>query len=208
MKEDIHLIGNAFKHEASEYQKTEKTLREIMELKAKYDLALQKRAEALNKIRLEKIQEINDELEKANLELKNLHKNKEIDEKTKLINYINYLHLLKKKICELFGHDMEECIAYPHFRDSGHLFECKCCGKLMSVNKYIYDHRAAKHRGVVAYYFDDDSYNKSPEDTNFSLPTFESYLESIQEKTDGHRLAKKRIDVVSDYNSRAGSLKL
>ena len=117
----------------------------------------------------------------------------------KLTQYINYLHLLKSKLCELFGHD---ATMINEFED----FKCKCCGKIMSHREYINSHHKAKYKGIVKYcysYLSESVYIISfiGED-DLSLPTFENYQNSLeldqnqtvgQEEKDKPKKITKRI---------------
>lgn len=115
---------------------------------------------------------------------------KEIDE---LKIYMDYLYLLKQKLCELFGHDATA--------DSHENFTCKCCGKHMSYAKYIDTYHAAKYKGVVDFYYAEYNgagyYMLSPgEELELSLPTFESCKESIKSK---QKLLEKQIETMENY---------
>ena len=97
----------------------------------------------------------------------------EIDE---LKIYMDYLILLKGKICELFGHEATA--------DAHEYFTCKCCGKLLRHDEYINDYYNARYRGVVDYYYDSypgkNYYVISQNgELDFSLSTYESCRENI-----------------------------
>lgn len=76
MKDDIYLLGDDFKREISACESEENSLRKI-EARYKEALSILKsnneiRTKVINEIRLNKIHEIDDELKKSNLELKEL----------------------------------------------------------------------------------------------------------------------------------------
>lgn len=107
--------------------------------------------------------------------------------------YMDYLCLLKQKLCELFGHDATV--------DSHENFTCKCCGKYMRYSEYIDTYHAAKYKGVVDFYYNDyigaGYYMLSPgEKLDLSLPTYESCKKSIKTK---QKLLEKQIETMENY---------
>lgn len=59
-------------------------------------------------------------------------------------NYISYLKLLQKKLCELFGHEIYSSYAYS-------IHECKCCDENILSEEYYDFLRNAKYKGLVPY---------------------------------------------------------
>ena len=100
----------------------------------------------------------------------------EIDE---LKTYIGYLGLLKEKMCELFGHDVT-----PEQYKS---FKCKCCGKYMEYDEYVLSYNDVRYKGVVDFYCGEypcKAYYVTGlcDNLDLSLPTYESYKETILSK--------------------------
>ena len=97
-----------------------------------------------------------------------------IEEINKLEEYGYYLLFLRDELCRLFGHD-GELINYGSYSPDYQGF-CKCCGELMPMGDYIYSRKNAMYK-IFDY---DDAYLLSSDDNyEFSLPTFESYQESL-----------------------------
>jgi hypothetical protein len=120
-----------------------------------------------------------------------------IEEINKLEEYGYYLGFLRNELCRLFGHD-GEMINYGGYSPDYQGY-CKCCGKLMPMCDYTYSRKNAMYR----IFDDDDAYLLSSDDKyEFSLPTFESYQESlalkqkaVQEKKDKPKKLTKKIDL-------------
>lgn len=103
-----------------------------------------------------------------------------------LNKYVNYLNYLKSKICDLFGHEI--CCKYNkeyHF--------CKCCGKIMNkdISRLMFD-SPYTYKVMTRTYFRDINYITYPnKDIELSLPTFEEYLEELEEKNTQKLVMKK-----------------
>lgn len=100
------------------------------------------------------------------------------EEINKIKEEINYLNMLKIKICELFGHDAEpDC--YEHF-------VCKCCNRIMFYQEYINTYHNAKYRGIVPFHYaiypEKDYIISSKGDLTLSLPTYKSYQRTLKKK--------------------------
>lgn len=102
-----------------------------------------------------------------------------IEEKiNKIKEYINYLDMLKIKMCELFGHD-----AKPYFDEQ---FVCNCCNRIVSYREYINTYHNAKYRGIVPFYYsiypEMDYIISSEGKLTLSLPTYKSYQRTLKKK--------------------------
>ena len=100
------------------------------------------------------------------------------EEIQKVQEYINYLEMLKIKMCELFGHD-----AKPYYNEE---FVCNCCNRIVSYREYINTYHNAKYRGIVPFYYSiypEMNYIISSEGKlTLSLPTYKSYQRTLKKK--------------------------
>ena len=197
MKRNINDFGDEFKQTMLVCKKEEDSalmkLEQIRELLLTLKSNNEKRIGLIKQIRLIKLKEIDEELEKSEsrvdelekewLDLqgsqnkKGLAKLKKIrDEIPLLIQYINYLKSLKIELCKLFGHDLK----FEGFScDGNEIYKCRCCGMTnrfdeMPKSKY----RVVNYRPPNEIDIKDKSYyiiKNHNEELDFSLPTFESY---------------------------------
>ena len=82
MKNDIYLLGDTFEQEITACKHEERAIRKIVkryeEVLSNHRINNQERSKLINNIRLNKIKEINEEIDKSNLEIEELKKKQRI----------------------------------------------------------------------------------------------------------------------------------
>ena len=187
MNKDINSFGTEFEREMIACKKEEDNLRKLKAdyeaAKSKYENNNKERIKIFNQARLRKIEEIKDEMQKVENKLKELEPKlvsgltKEVKEEYIALRKEKiYLKALLYKLCNLFGHDAHMVNAYEDF-------ECDCCGEIMDYRDYIKAHHAAKYKGIVPYYYNDDDYvTRENKELELELPAYEGVQKMLRDE--------------------------
>ena len=112
-----------------------------------------------------------------------------LEEIEKFEEYRNYLQFLRNEICKLFGHDgkgqyvVSDGSGFAGSTDDIYAYTCNCCLYMIPGSRYVYSRQHAMYK-----IFNDENYLISSTNLEFSLPTFENYKESLEQK----RLRRKK----------------